>query len=325
MNALIYERYKKKPKHSKKTAAKSTKTVAEPRKKLFIISFSISFIVLSILLSLIFIYSKNHIPFKTVNTGVSQNIPSPTAEERTKNTADSSQSFNALITVVSSLDNKPSEFMLYRLDAENSRTVIMPLPKKLQVIYRGSKVSLDSVYKMNDVSVIRDAVSNNLSINIDYTFEIGSDNFIKIFDKVGGIYTDVPKSFEFQTAADSVPVILTEGRRQYVNGDKVYALIAADYTDDIKKLDIQADIMKAFVTSKFTGVYISDPWNYYGSVFNLVSTRFSMNDLLKKSELIKNLSGENTVVIPKAKYSHDSEGSGLYSISNPDVFSNYFK
>jgi anionic cell wall polymer biosynthesis LytR-Cps2A-Psr (LCP) family protein len=319
MNVLVYEHFKKKPKKNTTKVLKNTQK-ADSHKKRFIISFTTSFIALIMLLAFASAYFFSDIPSKNVNAGVSQNILSEDTQKRL-----SFVSFNMLIALNSSSSGKTEQFMLYRLDANKSRTVILPLPTKLEVLSDGSFMSLDSFYKKNGLSSAGELLSKNFLFNVDYTVEIDSDNFVKIFDKIGGLYADVPESFEFQTSTDSKPVILTKGRKQYISGDKVYALIAADYSADGEKLKTQTAVMKAFVTSKLTDFYMKDPTQTYGPIFNLVSTRFSMNELLTRSSLINECSDEKSVVSPQAEYETKTEGNGLYKLLNTELFEEYFK
>lgn len=319
---MLYKKFKKKPKTNKKHTKNNLKRDTGLRRKFFL-SFISAFTVFALFAGSFFYFYMGDRKITFVNNGVSQKISAPNANERK---ADAS--FSMLIVVKSDKDSSAKEFLLYRLDEEKERTAILALPKKLRVVSNGAGVSLLSVYHDNGISMAAEVLSKNFSLNIDYTIEVGSTNFSKIFDKVGGLYTDVPKTFEYCESKDAVPINLTQGRNQYVTGDKIYALIgeSGDSETDIKgNLALQEDIMKQFVTTKLTGVYIKNPQKYYGPIFNLISTHFSMYNLMKKSTVIAKLSDEQKVVVPQVTFETNSEGSGLYKFTDDSVISDYFR
>lgn len=321
MNNLRYERYKKYAKLQKKPNKPNQKRLFSQRKKRFLLSFSITFLALSLIVgSVIFIlmWQPNE---KQVDATTQQKIEAPSNDIRAKE-----RSFTMLLGVYSDVTSEPVEFILYRLDIESRRTVILPVPTNLEIIYNGTRTSLKSVYKEGNISDVSEAISKNYTIDIDYTTLFGSDNFQKLFYKLGGIYLDVPKTFEFRENAKENPIRLTKGRKQYICGDKIYALIASDtYIDDEGKLDIEAEIMKQFVENKLTGLYIKEPQYYFGPIFNLANTRFSMDDLLKSSYYIENYSKEENIKVVKLSLTKDTGYGGLEKIDDISVFNEYFK
>lgn len=321
MNNLRYERYKNDAKIKSKMKKEHNRKYFTQNKKRFLISFSITFLSLSLIVCLVVTFLNYDEPNKEANVGITQQIEAPETDLRV-----ASKSFTTLVCVCSDKTSEPVQFLLYRLDAFNRQTVILSLPVNLEVIYNGNRTSLKSVFREGSISTASDVLSNNLSINIDYTVLIGSENFQQIFFKLGGIYIDVPKTFEFREDETSLPVRLTKGRSQYTCGDKIYALIAADnYISESEKLDIQTEVMRQFVTNKFTGLYISRPQYYFGPIFNLISTRFSMDDLLKLSYYIESYSDEESVKTPHLSISVDKDYLQLEKIDDQTVFEEYFK
>lgn len=324
---MNYERYDKQPDKPKKHQNEKKHTslsqkLENSRVRKFLMSFFSCFLIMSCFLATFIVYTLSHESpvTKNVDAGVSQKIPEP--EVRRK--ADS-KTFTMLICVKNS-EGEPVELMLYRLDDENSRTVIMPLSTMTETVFEGSRVSCASVFRENEMSKATEILSKSLSIAVDYSCEIKNDNFIKIFDKLGGLYGDVPESFEFNLGVGEETVILTQGRKQYLSGNKIYALTASkDYCDEEKRMSVQQQLMKAFVTTKLNGLYMKDPSRYFGSIFNIISTRFSMNDLIDKYQKINELSEERSVETPFPSYNVSDSANGLMQFNDTLVFEKYFK
>lgn len=325
MKDLNYERYDKQPTNSKKQKnEKKKKSLAnrleDGKVRKFLMSFFSCFLILSCFVAAFIVFTLSHeAPVTNVDAGVSQKIPEPDVRRK----ADS-KTFTMLICVKNS-EGEPVELMLYRLDDENSRTVIMPISVITEIVSQGSRVSCASVFRENEMSKATETLSEDLGITIDYSCEIKNDNFIKIFDKLGGLYADVPKSFEYNLGVGEETVTLTQGREQYLSGNKIYALTASrDYGDEEKRLSEQQQLMKAFVTTKLNGLYMKDPSRYFGSIFNIISTRFSMNDLINKYQKIDELSAERNVETPFPSYDSKS-ANGLMQLSDTLVFEKYFR
>lgn len=323
---MNYERYDKQPTNSKKQKRKKnhtslSKKLEDGKMRKFLMSFFSCFLILSCFVAAFVVFTLTHeAPVTNVDAGVSQKIPEP--EVRRK--ADS-KTFTMLICVKNS-EGEPVELMLYRLDDENSRTVIMPLSTMTEIVSQGSRVSCESVFRENEMSRATQILSDNLSIAINYSCEIKGDSFMKIFDKLGGLYGDVPESFEYNLGVGEETVTLTKGRKQYLSGNKIYALTASkDYCDEEERLSVQQQLVKAFVTEKLNGLYMKDPSRYFGSIFNIISTRFSMNDLIDKYQKIDELSAERNVETPFPSYNVADSANGLMQFTDTLVFEKYFK
>jgi anionic cell wall polymer biosynthesis LytR-Cps2A-Psr (LCP) family protein len=239
----------------------------------------------------------------------------------------SSESFTMLISVYSDSDGSPVQFMLYRLDAAKKRTVVLPVPLELSISSNGKVQSLPDIYKTGGCDGVRQALSSLMSIKIDYSCDISSANFIKIFDSLGGIYSGVPQNLSFVMPDDNSVVNLTASSKQYLSGAKIYALIASPaYTGGpIQRYNVQSALMKEFISEKMTGYYLDNAVTYYGNVFNLVDTNFTMNDLLNTEDALNAYSSSTSIVIPNPSYVASPSGKGLLQLTKSDTISNYFK
>lgn len=232
--------------------------------------------------------------------------------------------FTMLICVYSDGDGEPVEFILYRLDGEKGRTVIVPLSEKLAVNCKGEVMALRDLYKKSGISTAKACLENFLNAQIDYTCTIGSGNFLKIFEKLGGLYESVPENLALTLPGSARQTRLQASPRQYLSGEKIYILIASpSYSSDAQRYREQSILMKEFAAEKFTGLYMKNAPAYYGEIFNYVDTDFSMNDLLKSKETIMGLSSADSVETPLPSYSKTAKG--LYKMANADNIKRFFQ
>jgi anionic cell wall polymer biosynthesis LytR-Cps2A-Psr (LCP) family protein len=231
-----------------------------------------------------------------------------------------------LLCVYSDSDASPAQFMLYRLDVAKKRTVVMPVPLELAASPKGTVQSLSDIYKSGGSDSVRQALSVLMSIKIDCYCDISSGNFIKIFNTLGGIYSGVPQNFSFVIPDGNSVINLTASSKQYLSGPKIYALIASSgYSGGpTQRYNEQSAVMKEFISEKLTGYYLNNAVTYYGNIFNLIETNFTMNDLLNDTDGIEAYSVSTSIVTPQPVYVVSPTGKGLLQFSKLDVIKDYF-
>lgn len=231
--------------------------------------------------------------------------------------------FTMLVSVHSDSDGSPAEFVLYKLDTIKKRTVVLSVPLQLTLSQNGKQASVADIYKEGGNKAVRSALSQILSINIDYSCDIGSGNFIKIFDTLGGLYSGVPQNLAYKMP-DGSNVSLSASKGQYLNGTKIYALIASsDYKDGImERYAVQESIMKEFLEQKFTGYYIENVNSCFGNLFNIVDTDFKMIELIKLSDAFKAYSVSSCIVTLSPSYNVGA--GGIMTFADTSKINNYF-
>lgn len=216
----------------------------------------------------------------------------------------SSNSFTMLISIRPDFSSEPAELMLYHLDCVKKCTVIMPIPPNLETDYRDVTQSIGEVLKSDGITDASTVLTDKLGIKINYICDISSENFIKIFDSLGGLYYCVPQDI-YMKSDNLGKITLYKSPRQYLNGAKIYAIAAfPSYSGgDTQKYKIQSELMKEFISEKFTENYIGNDNSDFQKIFNYVSTDFSMNELVKRADAITNLSKKIEVITPTLKKS----------------------
>lgn len=220
-----------------------------------------------------------------------------------------SNSFTMIISVRPDFDSEPAELVLYRLDAKNKRTIVMPVPLNLEIPVGGEKKSLSAIVKADGVNKAARDLSSAISVKIDFTCDIDEQNFIKIFDKLGGLYYPIPQDI-FLKLTDNSEVRLSESPRQYLNGSKIYALLAYPSYDggDYERYQMQSELTKEFITEKLTEFNLKNNISGFAGIFNYVTTDFSINELIKRTDALIGLSAEIKVEALVPDYRESSIG-----------------
>lgn len=231
--------------------------------------------------------------------------------------------FTMLISVHSDSGGFPVEFILYRLDTIKKRTDVLSIPIELMLPQNRNQVSAADIYKQGGNKALRSALSQTLSINIDYSCDIGSGSFVKIFDTLGGLYGGVPQNMTY-TMPDGSKVNLSASKNQYLSGAKIYAMIASpDYKGGIiQHCAMQETIMAEFIEQKLTGYYIENANSYFDSLFNIVDTDFKMIEIIKLTDAFKAYSVSSCIVTLTPSYNVGAGGQMTFADTNG--IKNYF-
>lgn len=204
--------------------------------------------------------------------------------------------------------------MLYRLDTSKNTTTLTPIPLNLETDSK-KPVSISEYLKENGPGKTAGELSDIMSTKIKFTCDISADNFTKIFDILGGLYYSVPQD---------IPVCSTQGNnftitksgRQYLSGDKIYAMISFSGYDggNSEKYKIQSNIIREFVLEKLKSSYVNG--SSFKTLFNYVSTNFTINDLLKRADAICAFSGKNHIKIQSPENAYSTDENGLCKLKN---------
>lgn len=237
-----------------------------------------------------------------------------------------SNTMTMLISIRSDPNGEPAELILYRLDAAKRRILLMPISPNLEVNYNSDAHAIREVVKTDGIKPASIALANLLSAKIDFSCDIYYDNFIKIFDSIGGLYFYVPQNVD-AALPDQSKISLPESTRQYLDGSKIYALLSfPSYNGgDTERYNVQADLMKEFISEKFTDFYLKSNTSQFSGLFNYVSTDFSMNELVKRADAMTFLSSEKYITAVAPSFSDYPAGNGLLQFSEADLIKNYFK
>lgn len=228
-------------------------------------------------------------------------------------------SFTMLISVYSDRDFSAVQLLLYRLDAAKKRAVLLPVPLELAAGQQGKAAPIAEAYLHGGNSAAREALSQLLSIKIDYGCDFSSQNFIAVWGKLGGLYLAVPCGLRCVLPDNGTVVTLNASPRQYLDGQKLYALLAGTgYAGATARYAEQAAVMKEFLAEKMTGAYMDSPGVYFGPVFNLAGTGYSMSNLMRDAAALKAYSSPAAVTAVQPAYTASAADPSLPAFAKPE-------
>lgn len=285
-----------------------------------IFNFTISFVICTMIFGTVAIITYRSTETLDKVTGAAASSP---GSSQISLPNDTGGSFTMLVSLHSDSGGAPVELILYRLDTQNKRTAIMAVPLELMLPQNGNTVSTAEIYKQGGNRALRSALSRKLSINIDYGCDMGTDNFIKIFDTLGGLYCGVPQDLTY-TMPDGDKVSLSASKSQYLSGAKIYALISSpDYKGgEMQRYAVQEALMKGFAEQKLTGYYIENANSCFGSLFNIVDTDFKMIEIIKLSDAFDAYSVSSCIATLVPSYNVGAGGRLIFA--DTGKIKNYF-
>ncbi len=119
-------------------------------------------------------------------------------------------SLNKNILIVLDAGNKEDDcnFMIWRFVASQGKIILLPLPTNMEV---GGESTLYNIYNNKGVSNLSDAVSAELSINIDKYIKFSKQSFIDSVDILGGADYNIPNDILYTNPNTGEQTIFSSG------------------------------------------------------------------------------------------------------------------
>jgi hypothetical protein len=200
-----------------------------------------------------------------------------------------SDSFNMLLIFYDG-QGIPLQLMLLRLDAVNDCFDVMPVPLGLEAEENGVGLTLSDELAQDGASDAIASLEASSGIKIDFRCVIQSEDLPALIELFGGFNYDVPENLTCSQPESGETVTISSGNN-FIDGTKAQAIMSLP-----GRYDLQAGMMKAFVTQKFAGYYLGNSGGFFKDVFNLVTTDFSMDDLLTRLDSVKMVSENHNFV-----------------------------
>jgi anionic cell wall polymer biosynthesis LytR-Cps2A-Psr (LCP) family protein len=202
-------------------------------------------------------------------------------------------SFNLLL-IISDTDGKPEQLMLMRLDAAKKKWIVAPLPEELKISDNGADSTLSAEIINTGAGSAAASLERQLNIKFNFICRISAENLPKVLDLFGGFSYNVPENIAL---TDNGRTVTIQSGRNLIDGTKALALMNDSGTDSgVTRYQMQAGMMQAFAEQKLTGYYLDHAADLFKSVFNLVTTDFTMNDLIGRLNTVKTVSAQKNPV-----------------------------
>ena len=136
---------------------------------------------------------------------------------------------------------RSDSILVFHLDPDRKRIGVLSVPRDTRVPVKGHGLTkINHAYAFGGVNLLRETVSNLLSIPIDYYIKVDLKGVSKIIDVLGGLQVDVEKDLQYQDQAAGLEIDIKEGR-QILDGEKAvqYLRFRQDRKGDIGRIERQ--------------------------------------------------------------------------------------
>ena len=210
--------------------------------------------------------------------------------------------FNFLMLGVDNA-NKVDTIMVFNFDGNNLTCLNIPRNVALSVSEdvpaNGSKNLSVLLSEENGDQKVIDAIKETLGIPVHYYAKVKMDAIADVVDFVGGIEYDIPYNMKYEDPAQDLHISLTAGK-QVLNGKQVEHLLRFrdrqhPNGDEIRVMTWQS-VVKAFLNQAVIGNKIRNLSDLYEIATKNIKTNYSLNDLKKDFNNIKNINRNNIII-----------------------------
>lgn len=237
--------------------------MAESRKGTwtFLISLFISFIILSIVFTLFFLYSKLQEADSSVDNVPVVEVYKPKRDE----------SINVIFIGCNQLNAPPTLITMLTYDAPNGAVSITALPPSALATVG---IKTDTLAKHYDYEGIRggvNAVKNLLLTDVDRYVRIDKQGIANLVDYLGGLEYDLVESV---TCGDE----LFSPGKQLLDGRRVASLLLNESVLEQSRTSLQRDLIKALISQRFTKPLVKKYDGFISAFFNNCETNLNQYD-----------------------------------------------
>jgi len=210
--------------------------------------------------------------------------------------------FNFLMLGVDNA-NKVDTIMAFNFDGNILTCLNIPRNVALSVSEdvpaNGSKNLSVLLSEENGDQKVIDAIKETLGIPVHYYAKVKMDAIADVVDFVGGIEYDIPYNMKYEDPAQDLHISLTAGK-QVLSGKQVEHLLRFrdrqhHNGDEIRVMTWQS-VVKAFLNQAVIGNKIRNLSELYEIATKNIKTNYSLNDLKKDFNNIKNINRNNIII-----------------------------
>ena len=172
--------------------------------------------------------------------------------------------------------------VVFHLDSDQKRIGVLSIPRDTRVNIPNVGVSkINHAYAKGGTLLLKQSVSDFLSIPIDHSIKINLQGLSKIVDSLGGVQVTVQKDLYYQDQAAGLMIDLKKGKQTLKGNEAMqYLRFRHDSEGDIGRIKRQQNFMQA-VASKIThsGKFVELPMTVR-RVSQLIETDLSAGQLI---------------------------------------------
>lgn len=203
---------------------------------------------------------------------------------------------NVLVVGVDKTEGLSDVIMVVRYDEEHSKISAMSIPRDTYVNYNGHTRLVNSVYGAGGIEAVSRVATQltGLAINYYVQFEVGT--FGKLIDLLDGVEFDVPQNMNYDDPVQDLHIHLKAGL-QTLNGEDAESMVRfRGYPQaDLKRVQVQQDLLKALVAQKLNAKYIAKVPSVYAALKDDIKCNMSLTDMLVYGKSMLKLDLQNDI------------------------------
>lgn len=229
----------------------------------------------------------------------------------------SKEPFNVLLLGGDKVSNSSDTMMLANFDPETFKISIMSIPRDTRVFIKGKERKINFAYASGGVDLAVQTVSELLDVNIKYYAYVDTSAFRKIIDILGGVDYYVPVNMDYDDPLQNLHIHLKKGQ-QTLNGSQAEQFVRfrkpnkwtkelRQYYDgsDLKRNEAQQDFIRELMRQKLNLQYLPKLTSVINTVFENVTTNFTLNEIVKMTGYVSKFKVENVNFIPMPGTTYD--------------------
>ena len=232
---------------------------------------------------------------------------------------------NVLVLGVDKDGLRTDTIIVASYDLDNNKVSMLSIPRDTRMYVGNRYQKINAAHAISQSGKIKgpqgsiEAVTRLTGIPINYYVEFSFDAFKNTIDALGGVDFDVPRDMDYEDPVQDLYIHLKQGY-QHLDGDKAEQLVRfRRYPEgDIARVRMQQDFVKAVAEQKLNVGILTKLPDIYNVLKDDVSTNFTIMDITKYVNNLKELSSDNIQMFQLPGQFGGAEYTTSYWIPNMD-------
>ncbi|MEA4814401.1 Polyisoprenyl-teichoic acid--peptidoglycan teichoic acid transferase TagV [bioreactor metagenome] len=121
--------------------------------------------------------------------------------------------------------------MLMGVDVKNGDINVVSVPRDTLVDVSWNTKKINSTYNNGGIDKLESELEETLGIPVDYYVKVDLKGFVKLVDKIGGVYFDVPINMDYDDPTQDLHIHVNKGY-QKLDGDTAIGVVRFRHNND---------------------------------------------------------------------------------------------
>ena len=233
---------------------------------------------------------------------------------------------NVLVLGVDKDGLRTDTIIVASYDLDDNTVKLLSIPRDTRMYIGNRYQKINAAHAISQSGKIKgpqgsiEAVSRLTGIPINYYVEFSFDAFKNTIDALGGVDFDVPQDMNYEDPVQDLYIHLKKGY-QHLDGDKAEQFVRfRKYPmGDIARVEAQQAFIKALAEQKLNLSILENVPELFGVISNDINTNFTLIDVMKYVNNLKELSADNITMYPLPGNFGGGEYTTSYWIADMDA------